>query len=124
MSEHSTWSATEVLEDDDLRPDLTTDPPAPEPVVLPSLGEVLDSLTGFDEVAIEGIFKSHLESLSGIRLFRAGAFTLLRRQKTPDAEAFRTVMAMPSREIQAMFRTDKADEPTDDEDGDDDEGKA
>jgi hypothetical protein len=121
VTEHSNWG--DEAGDEAVSP--ATEVASPETPVevgeLPTLGEVLDSLTGFDEVAIEVIFKSHLEALSGIRLFRAGAFTLLRRQKIPDAEAFRTAMALPSREIQAMFRKD---EPETDDDADDDAGKA
>ena len=124
MTEHSNWG--DEVADEAVSPAMEVTAVA-EPVEvgeLPTLGEVLDSLTGFDEVAIEVIFKSHLEALSGIRLFRAGAFTLLRRQKIPDAEAFRTAMALPSREVQAMFRKDDPEaEQGDDEDGDD-AGKA
>jgi hypothetical protein len=62
-----------------------------------------ESLTGFDEIAIEQMFRKDISDMSGTMSMRAIMFVLQRRDGQSDADAFRAVMAAPLKEIQAGF---------------------
>jgi hypothetical protein len=65
--------------------------------------EAAESLTGFDEIAIEQMFRKDISDLSGTMSMRAIMFVLYRRNGQSDSDAFRAVMAAPLKEIQAGF---------------------
>ena len=100
--------------------------PSAEPVEVaaaPTLtvSDVVDSLTGFDEVAIKIAYKGDLSSLDPTTLTRALKFVLLRRAGVDDRSAFGQVMAMTLAQVKASF----LDEPDEDDDEvEDSSGKA
>jgi hypothetical protein len=75
-----------------------------------TLDEAVESLTGFDEIAIEKKFGHDITTLltdHAIRAMRATAFVLKRREGLNDADAYKASMDMTIGQTQDFF----ADEP-------------
>ena len=70
----------------------------------PTVSGVAESMTGFDEIAIEQLFRSPVEKMSGTLQMRAMVFVLRRREGMSDVDAFKAVMNMPFVEVDAQFR--------------------
>ena len=70
----------------------------------PTVSGVAESMTGFDEIAIEQLFRVPIERLSGTLQMRAMVFVLNRRDGMNDADAFKAVMNLPFAEVDAQFR--------------------
>lgn len=75
--------------------------------------EVANSLTGFDEIAIKQAFGLSLDALDPITVARACGFVLNRRAGQSDRDAYQAVMAMPQRDLSALFATDDEDDDPD-----------
>jgi hypothetical protein len=76
----------------------------------PTFDEAIESLTGWDEIAIEKATGHTIESMTdektmrALQLSRAVAAVLLGRDKgMPHGEAYREVMGWPQAQVQAMF---------------------
>lgn len=65
--------------------------------------QMADSLTLFDQIAIEQMFRKELEALSALTTLRALRFVQLRRDGKSDGDAFREVAAAPISEISDAF---------------------
>lgn len=80
-----------------------------------SAQDVVLSLTGYDEIAIEKAFGMDLESLPAQKSMRALAFVLFRRKGQTDAEAKESVLQASQQAVMEMFGVDleelMADEP-------------
>lgn len=92
--------------------------PAPEPEEQkPSPTEVMETLTGYDELAIEKAFGAEIEALidrgSGLRYLRALAFVQELHKGAKHDEAKRTAMELTSKALGERFR-----EPDPDDDPD------
>jgi len=77
----------------------------------PTLKEVSQSLTGFDEIAIKQKFSTSLAQLSqddATQFARALAFVLERRDGKNDAEAYHIVQTDTLAKINARFREEDA----------------
>lgn len=72
--------------------------------------EMVESLTGYDEIAIEKHFGAGpfqlVNSGRETSLMRALVFIQLRRGGQPDHEAKEAVMQLPLKEVQARFAED------------------
>lgn len=82
-----------------------------------TLNEAVESLNGFDEIAIEKRFGGDITSLltnHAIRAVRATVFVLRRRDGLKDDEAYKASMEMSIREAQDYF-PDEPDEIMPDE---------
>lgn len=81
----------------------------------PTVGEVMDSLTGFDELAIRAQFGDPVERLGGTMIMRALHMVTLRRAdpglKAPDA--YSQVMALPLGDVTGLYREDDETDPED-----------
>lgn len=81
--------------------------PDPEPEK-PTPGEVMDTLTGYDELAIEKAFGAEIEALiergSGLRYLRALAFAQELHNGATHADAFKTAQSLPGKDLAARFR--------------------
>lgn len=85
---------------------------AAEPVAArPTAREMVRSLTGWDEIAIERKFESKMTDLATTMAARAAVFVQLRREGNDDANAYGLCMNMPMGEVEDFF----ADEPAADE---------
>jgi hypothetical protein len=73
-----------------------------EAVDRPSVEDVMGSLNGFDEIAIEQRF-GDLSGLSGMRTVRALQFVRIRRGGVKDPDAYAAAMALTLRELQELF---------------------
>ena len=71
--------------------------------------EVAESLTGFDEIAIEKSFGAALDELKPTMAGRALVFVVERRAGKDDGAAKNAAMSMPIGEVNAYF----AEEPDD-----------
>jgi hypothetical protein len=79
---------------------------------------VVGSLTGFDEVAVQGKFRSDIADLTSTMTLRALAFVLLRRQDgMDDKSAYSRAMNMTLLEVKDMFAI--GDEDAGDSEGND-----
>lgn len=67
--------------------------------------EMADSLTGYEEIAIEQQFGTDLQGLAekGTTLMRSFVFVLLKREGKKDPEAKAEVMNMSLRQIRGYF---------------------
>lgn len=94
---------------------------------LMGMEEFLDSLTGFDEIAIEKAFGADITSLltkQATMSMRALVFVARRRDGLSDAEARKSVMEAPLSEVKAFFPDEEPEVTPDDpatEAGKDDE---
>jgi len=61
------------------------------------------SLTGWDEIAIQQMFRSSIEELSGTVQARALLFVALRRAGGKDGPTFKQVMDMTIVDVEARF---------------------
>lgn len=67
--------------------------------------ELGNSLTGFEEIAIEGVFRKGLTEMgAGTTSLRALYFIALKRSGMADVDAFRNVMLMPLKDVYEKFR--------------------
>lgn len=83
-------------------------------------GDVVDSMTGYDEAAVEARFGKTIEALadhSGAGFLRALAWVHLRQsvpdgldQVKHDVATFKHVQGMPFRDLKAMFKADDDDD--------------
>lgn len=83
-----------------------TDTTAPDPAQRPSLEDLLDSITGFEEIAITQAFGRYFAVLidDATMLARAGIFVLKRREDgVNDAQAKESALAMTMGEVNAYF---------------------
>ena len=74
-----------------------------------TIDEFVESLTGFDEIAIEKNFDgfdvyTQAETKS-IRAMRAMAFVRFRREGQTDRDAFKAAQSLPLKDLQAMWIT-------------------
>lgn len=72
--------------------------------------DVMDTLTGFDEIAIEQAFGEDVSRLAHVsvgKFGRALAFVLARRGGMKDAEAKKHVLGLTRREVEDMFADDE-----------------
>ncbi len=76
----------------------------------PTVSGVAESMTGFDEIAIEQLFRSPVEKMSGTLQMRAMVFILRRREGMSDVDAFKAVMNLPFGDVDAQFRDEDEDE--------------
>lgn len=72
----------------------------------PVVQDLVLSLTGFDEIAIEKAFSTDLETLSAQRQMRALAFILARREGKNDNAAYQHVMEMAQGDVLGLFGID------------------
>jgi len=93
---------------------MSKETPAVEPK--PTVNEVIDSLTGYEELAIEKAFGDEFYDLSLVKRMRALAFVLAKRGGKNDADAKKAVMAMSQAQVTEAFSDE------DDDEGDDDLG--
>lgn len=68
-----------------------------------SAEEMAESLTGFEEIAIERAFGAEVYDLPPVKTLRALVFVLLKRQGLRDPEAKEQVLAMPLKEVNGHF---------------------
>jgi hypothetical protein len=73
-----------------------------EVVERPSVAAVMESLNGFDEIAIEQRF-GDLSGLSGMRTVRALQFVRIRRGGLNDKDAYNTTMLLTLGELKELF---------------------
>lgn len=69
-----------------------------------NIEDLANSLTGFDEIAIEQAFHKPLPTLSDTMQARALYFVALRRDGSKDSEAYGAVMRAPLSEIMAAIQ--------------------
>jgi hypothetical protein len=69
----------------------------------PTVVEVVRSLTGFDELAIEAKFRAQVSDLEGTKLMRVLVFTLERRAGNDDKAAYGTAMRLTLGDIDEAF---------------------
>lgn len=69
----------------------------------PTVEDVAETLTGFDEIAIERMFREKWTSLEGSMFFRGLAFVLKRRDGAGDEDAFKAVMNAALSEVKDHF---------------------
>ena len=76
-----------------------------ETEALIDIEEMVDSLTGFDQIAIRQRFNERFDSLAEdpIMLTRGIYFVQLRRDGEKDADAFNQAMTIPFGELQGKF---------------------
>jgi len=78
----------------------------PEVATKPRAGELVNSLTGFEEIAIEQLFrKSFMEMGESSTSLRALAFIVEKRDGMGDTDAFRKVMELPFSEVVGYLDT-------------------
>jgi hypothetical protein len=80
------------------------EPAAEDPANLPTAVEVVDSLTGFDQIAVKRSFGEAVDDMDDTVLMRALWFVLQRRANVDDANAFQNAMRAPWGEVKAQFR--------------------
>jgi hypothetical protein len=68
-----------------------------------SVEETFRSLNGFDEIAIENVFRKPIGDLDASKTARALVFTLKRRDGLADNDAFRGCMEMTLGDIDGYF---------------------
>jgi hypothetical protein len=68
--------------------------------------DLVNSLTGFDEVAITRAFGAPLDALTGSLTMRALAFVADKRAGAKDVDAYRAVMGCPVADIADRFAVD------------------
>lgn len=79
-------------------------------------GEVVESLTGHDEAAIEKVFGRSVEDLAentGSQFLRALLFAVHRHDGMTDANAYKAVMDLTLRDLKTKFATDDEGEDPD-----------
>lgn len=89
---------------------------APTAEPKPTVNEVVESLTGYEELAVEKQFGDELGDLSPLKLMRALAFVLQKRAGKNDVDAKKAAMAMTQAQVTDAFSDE------DDDEGDDDLG--
>lgn len=92
--------------------------PAPEPEEQkPTAAEVIDTLTGYDELAIEKAFGADVETLARdgkwLRYLRAVAFGQELHKGATAADAYKTVLTLTQGELGDRFRDEDPDEDPD-----------
>lgn len=78
-----------------------------------NVAEMVETLTGFEEIAISKRFGSTIEQIgvtSGFTLNRALAFVLRKRDGMNDDEAYEAVMSMPLKAVTDLFSGEDDDE--------------
>jgi hypothetical protein len=81
--------------------------------------EYAKTLTGFDELAIERVFKRPLEKLPSVVGVRALLFVRLRREGAKDTDAYKTAMNLTLGRLEDLFER-----PTEDDEEEDAPGEA
>lgn len=89
---------------------------AEAPPPRPTATQMVRSLTGWDEVAIERMFRSKVGDLSSTMAARAAVFVQLRREGGDDRNAYGQAMGMTLGEVEEGFFADEPD--TDGQPGD------
>jgi hypothetical protein len=79
-----------------------------------TIEEAAESITGFEEIAIERQFGSDLTSLTSTMQARALVFVLLLRQSGDPVAAKNDVMKMTLKAVMGSFNTDEPSEPGND----------
>lgn len=72
--------------------------------------EVFESLTGYEEIAVEKRFGAGVETLADgkpLRLLRALAFVQIKREGSDDAKAYDAAMNLTLAEAQNRFEDDR-----------------
>jgi hypothetical protein len=75
-----------------------------------SVDEIAGSLTGFDEIAIQQMFRGDMSDLSPTMTARALVFVLKRREGLSDKDAYSAVMHLPLGEVNDSFGIEGDDE--------------
>lgn len=105
---------TAGLTPDEIEPPTPIGAKPPEPEK-PTPGEVMDTLTGYDEIAIEKAFGADIETLinagKGLTYLRALVFAQELHDGAKHEEAKRTALSLPSKDLADRFL-----EPEDDDD--------
>lgn len=76
---------------------------------LPTVMETVKSLTGFDELAIEKMFKKPVDELDGIKLVRAIVFVQERRTGLDDKTAYNKMMNLTVGQVSDRFAKEDED---------------
>lgn len=98
---------------------------AEAPDARPTMEEMAESLTGYEEIAIAKAFKiPDYTDLPPTMLGRAMVFALLRRREVADGDAYQQVMAMTLRNVRDQFAEDQEEVPEDPETESGKEGSA
>lgn len=88
--------------------------PEPEPEK-PTAAEVMDTLTGYDEIAIEKAFGADIEALinagKGLTYLRALVFALELHAGAKHDEAKRRALSLPGKALGERFREQEDDDP-------------
>ena len=95
---------------------MSKETPAVEPK--PTVNEVIDSLTGYEELAIEKAFGDEFYDLSLVKRMRALAFVLEKRGGKNDADAKKAIMTMSQARVTEAF----SDEDDEGDEGDEELG--
>ena len=77
----------------------------------PTVEDVYRSISGFDDIAIESMFRKELADLSPVKTTRALVFTLKRREGLDDAAAFKAVMDMGLGDLNDTFADGDQEQP-------------
>lgn len=81
---------------------------------LPTMDEFSETLSGFDEIAIEKAFKTDdWTKLPPMKLLRALKFVMIRREGVPDADAYDQVQGLALGEVNGSFAEEISDEQLD-----------
>lgn len=83
-----------------------------------TIDEMVESLTGFDEIAIEKHFNGfdiyNDGQTKSVRAMRALAFVLFRREGDSDPEAVKRVQGMTFKDVSALFLDNEPEVDADD----------
>lgn len=84
----------------------------------PTYSEAVDTLTGYEEIAIENQFGDEFFGLSIVKRMRALAFVFEKREGLSDKDAKKKIMSLSQAAIGEYF----SDEDDEDDEGDEDLG--
>jgi hypothetical protein len=79
-------------------------------VVKHRASDVVRSLDGFDEIAIEQKFHAEVSALSELKTMRALVFVIKRREGKSDQTAFAEVMKMSIGQVGDVFESEEIDD--------------
>lgn len=91
---------------------MSTDTTAEE-TVKPTLGDTINSLTGYEEDEIEHAFGISVYDLIGVNFVKANralCFVLRRREGKKGSEALKIAKSMTSKELDGVFADDEDDD--------------
>ncbi|MFT4010867.1 MAG: hypothetical protein QM655_12595 [Nocardioidaceae bacterium] len=74
-----------------------------------SAADVINSFTGFDEIAVARAFGQDISEMPPMRMHRAALFVLARRSGAKDGEAYKTAMGMTAAGVSDYFPRPESD---------------